>query len=172
MISGRPLFILVLALPLIAAGVYYLHIQKNPDQAQGDLFTTACITPVLGGEKNIGEACRSLQGIKETYNIDIKAVIDDRYQKMADTARRIASGELREPHIYKACIARNECAEVPLVDVDIDPAKMTAEQEAASTAFWDLAEKNKITEPVCALIPECQAMVKLEVIDYGFKADR
>ena len=168
--SARSLIILVCVLVLAAmSGAYYFHINRNGAGDQSETFTTACITPTLAGDENIGEACRSQKTIKDTYNLDVKARIDAQHKKMKETAKRIASGEMQDPQLYKACIRRDECAEVPLLAADVDSAKMTAAQEHASTAFWDLAEKDKMTEPVCDLIPECQAMVKLGVIDYGFK---
>lgn len=138
--------------------------------AQVSQFTEICVDPVLAG-KSVGEACRSLAHIRETYDLDIAAHIENRRARMAKTARGIVDGTFSDPLIYKACIARGDCEDVPLLPPDVDtsdPKKLTKEQQAISAAFWDLAEKDKMTSPVCDLIPECRAMVKLSVIDYGF----
>lgn len=154
---------------LALAGVLIFHMQKERgDSGALALFVAACVDPVLAGKDDVGEACRSLQAIRETYNVDIKAHIDARHALMKQTARRIAGGELRKPQDYERCIARDECAEVPLLPAGVDPEKMTAEERAVSEIFWDLAEQEKMTKPVCGMMPECQAMTKLKVIDYGF----
>lgn len=167
--NSRIILVSALILLAVAGGAYIFHIQKGAETAPADMFETACITPVLAGEDDIGLACLSLKTIKETYNVDAEALIDKQYKKMALTAKRIAEGQLQNPNDYKECIKRDECAEVPLLPSGIDPQKMTAEQERMSTAFWDLVEEPKITAPVCALIRECEAMVKVGVVDYGFK---
>lgn len=154
---------------LLAVGIYS-STRKDGMQTSVDPFLTACVEPALAGFE-VGQACRSIENIRATYNIDIEAQIEKKRARMAATAQRIAADELQDPLIYKACIARDECAEVPLLPpgVDIsDPSRLTKSQLEISTAFWDLAEKKKMTPSVCNLIPECRAMVKLSVINYGF----
>jgi len=159
------------AAALLLAGALFFHIIKDGAQPTPvDPFMSACVDPVLAG-RDVGEACRSIENIRATYNIDIAAQIEARRTRMAETARRIAAGELQDPLLYKACIARDECAEVPLLPPEVDtadPDKLTPAQLEISTAFWDLAEQKKMTRPVCDLIPECKAVVKLGVIKYGF----
>ena len=154
---------------LAVAGGLIFHIQKERVEASSlEPFLSACVEPVLAGKDDVGAACRSMQAITDTYNINIKGHIDARHALMKKTARRIADGELLKPQDYKACIASDQCAEVPLLPANVDPEKMTAAQRLASETFWDLAEQDNMTKPVCDLIPECQVMVKLKVIDYGF----
>ncbi len=154
---------------LAVAGALVFHMQKERVEASAlEPFLTACVEPVLAGKDDVGAACRSTQAITDTYNINIKDHIDARHALMKTTARRIADGELLKPQDYKACIVSDQCAEVPLLPANVDPEKMTAEQRLASEAFWDLVEQDRMTKPVCDLIPECQVMAKLKVIDYGF----
>lgn len=159
-----------IAMLILAGGLSFVYFKKAEPLPQADQFTEICIAPVLAG-KDVGEACRTVEHIQETYNVDIKALIENRRARLADTARRIATGELQDPLVYKACIARGDCEDVPLLPPDVDtsdPSKLTRDQLAISTAFWDLAEKDKMTKPVCDLISECRVMVKLSVVDYGF----
>lgn len=154
---------------LLLAGLGFF-VMKQGEQSPVDPFITACVEPALAGYE-VGEACRSVENIRATYNVDIEAQIEKKRARMAQTAQRIAAGELQDPLLYKACIARDECAEVPLLPPGVDTtdlSKLTKAQLEISTAFWDLAEKKKMTRPVCDLIPECRAMVKLDVIKYGF----
>ncbi len=152
----------------ISAGLIF-HMQKGRIEASAlEPFLKACVEPVLVGKDDVGEACRSTQAIADTYNVDIKGHINARHALMKTTARRIADGELLTPQAYKACIANDQCAEVPLLASNVDPEKMTAAQRVASETFWDLVEQDRMTQPVCDLIPECQVMVKLKAIDYGF----
>lgn len=154
---------------LVAAATTLFHMNDRRDRDAGlEPFLTACVAPVLAGKGDVGPACRSTQAITDVYNINIRNHIDTRHALMKATARRIANGELLKPRDYKACIASGRCAEVPLLPENIDPEKMTAEQRAVSEAFWDLAEQDVMTKAVCDLMPECQAVVKLKVIDYGF----
>ncbi len=154
---------------LALAGTLLFHIQKERVESSVlEPFLKACVEPVLAGKNDVGPACRSPQAITDTYNIDIKGHIDARHALMKTTARRIADGELLKPQDYKACIASDQCAEVPLLPADVDPEKMTPEQRLTSEIFWDLVEQDRMTKPVCDLIAECQVMVKLNVIDYGF----
>lgn len=163
-----------LGLGVLAIGFVLLQNMEKDLMTRGDtpssfhLFATACIEPVLAGKDDVGEACRSTAAIKQTYDVDIKSYIDARHDLMKKTARRIAEGDLLKPQDYKNCIAEGQCAEVPLLAANVDPEKMNAEQRAASAIFWDLAEQDKMTLPVCNALPECRVMTKLKVLDYGF----
>ncbi|QQG36173.1 MAG: hypothetical protein HYS17_11905 [Micavibrio aeruginosavorus] len=172
-ISISRIHIYVIVMLLLAGGLAGLWLSQAGLRAQGggeSRFIRECVT--APPESAVPESCRSEDAIKATYEgLDVRALIEKKRTRMASTARRIASGELQDPLRYKECIARGECAEVPLLPPDAaasDAAALTPEQQQISAAFWDLAEGDKLTAPVCEYIAECRALHKAGAIDFGF----
>lgn len=162
-------FMLLLAAGL--AGLWYAAGSALPYADAESRFMRECVE-VADNLKPLPETCRSEDSIRQAYGgLDVRVLIEKKRSRMSATARRIASGELQDPLRYKECIARGECAAVPLLPPALsgaDIAQLTPTQQQISAAFWDLAEGDMLTAPVCESIPECRVLHSSGAFDFGF----
>ncbi|MCM2344756.1 MAG: hypothetical protein NDJ24_09370 [Alphaproteobacteria bacterium] len=153
------------------SGLWYSASGFYPQAAAEGRFRRDCVEG-QGVAAAVPETCRSEYAIRAAYGgLDIRALVETKRRRMAATAHRIASGELQDPLHYKECIARGECAEVPLLPPafsKMDSAHMTPEQQKISAAFWDLVESDRLTAPICEFIAECRVLNSAKIIDFGF----
>lgn len=170
--SFSRIHIYVIMMLLLASGLAMLWFSQTGLRVSGNegRFIRECV--MVPSESAVSESCRNEAAIKAAYGgIDVRVLIEKKRARMAATARRIAQGELQDPLRYKECIARGECAEVPLLPPDVtlsETAALTPAQQQISAAFWDLAEGESLTAPICEYIAECRVLHKTGAIDFGF----
>lgn len=118
------------------------------------------------GDKAPDSSCGSVAAIRTAFGFDLLAEIENRHDRMRETAKKIAEGQLTAAG-YQDCLKAGECAAVPMLDKDIDPESAEArkpENVRISKMFWDLAEKDRLTDDVCGLIPLCAMALDKKII--------
>ncbi len=121
-----------------------------------------CVEPLRAGLA-AGEHCANLDDIRSTYHIDVKTELKAYRERMARTADQIVKGKLTKKKDYQACIARKDCAEVPLLPKDVDPDMIDPESNdhlPVRRMFWQLIDEKTLTPELCARIPLCAALTK------------
>lgn len=125
-----------------------------------------CVEPVRSGLAP-DEDCASLPAIEGKYHIDIKSELLSYRARMARTADQIAKGKLTKKKDYQSCVARKDCAEVPLLPKDVDPDSIDPESNdylPVRRMFWQLTNEKTMTPELCASIVLCAALTKTGAI--------
>lgn len=125
-----------------------------------------CVDPVRKGMA-AGENCANLSAIQSTYHIDIKKELQAYRARMARTADQISKGKITKKKEYQSCIARKDCAEVPLLPKDIDPDSIDPESNdylPVRRMFWQLTNEKTMTPELCASLVLCAALLKTGAI--------
>lgn len=125
-----------------------------------------CVEPVRATTAP-GEHCGNLEDIRKTYHVDAKAEVKAYRDRMARTADQIVKGKLGKKKDYQACIARKDCAEVPLLPKDVNPDTVDPESNdylPVRRMFWQLIDEKTVTPELCARIILCAALSKTGAI--------
>ncbi len=118
------------------------------------------------GDKAPAASCGSVEAVQTAFGFDLPAEIKISHDRMRETAKKIAGGQLTAD-AYQDCLKAGECAAVPMLDKDIDPESEEArkpENVRISQMFWDLAEKDRLTDDICGLIPLCAMALDKKII--------
>lgn len=137
---------------------YFGHFFGQPDWIR---FANQCALPALR-KQPVHSSCRDVVSIQRKYNISINDEINNFMARMQRTALRVKEGRLKSGVQYQACLAKKDCAPIPLLPENVD-AKLISDDVSQYTdvriAFWDLAERRGLTLHVCGVMILCQAMV-------------
>jgi hypothetical protein len=141
---------------------YQMWTHKNTAPPAG--FIDSCVNT----DKPNPRKCGSRESIRAHFSVDVDAAIERRRALMESTARRIASGELQRQDLYQACIARKECASVPLLPAGVAAADIAEGKAHLKTrkAFWQLAQGEALSPEICDYIDVCRAMHKAGVVTF------
>lgn len=159
-----PLLMVVMAVALLMAGYgVYMMASRAPSGTGVGAFVRACVQP----ETPRDERCRSKDGIRAAWGVDVDAAIEERRALMVATVRRMVNGELTRRGVYDACVMRGECAPVPLLPAHVDPAAVEGGNDYLETrvAFWQLSEDTPLTPEICGFMDICRAMTALGVVN-------
>lgn len=149
--------LVILALLLAGAAVFLAgRIASGPRAPSAHAFMTDCVWAATPHPQR----CGSFDAIRSRYGIDAAELIERRHNAMMMTARRLVSGELRDPARYQDCIRRGECTTIPLLPAGVKAADVagTDQHMATRTAFWQLARGRNLTPEVCAFMDICRAL--------------
>lgn len=130
-------------------------------------FNDDCVQPALVGQV-IPPKCGGLELIQEHYNIDMMSVMSIHASKMRATAKKIEAGEMQKRTSYAECIARKECATIPLLPKGVDAEKLDPNSQdyiGIRQAFWSLVNDKKMSQQACALNMMCRALVAMKAIN-------
>ncbi len=139
---------------------------KTPDWVR---FNRDCVEPVLN-DLAAPPVCSSMPRILTEYNIDVQKELRSYRSRMASTAKRIERGQIRQKKQYEDCIAKKQCAEVPLLPKHIDPETLDPGSKAhleIRQTFWQLLESRELTPSICGYILLCRVMNRTGAVDYG-----
>jgi len=126
-------------------------------------FTNDCLIPLNQGLKT-DNRCLNLSSVSTYYHLDLNAALNDYYQRMRNTARRISNGELKTKTELQQCIAQKQCALVPLLPPDVQAASIgpaSTEFLIIRKAFWSLVNDDRLKPEVCEYSLLCKAMVQM-----------
>jgi|GEM_PF-1345631 len=130
-------------------------------------FNNDCIQPALTSGL-LMDQCRTPQEIQDRYRIDIFSAMGDLKHRMQNTAKRLEQGKLSRRSEYMDCIARKECATIPLLPKGVDATKldpMSKDYIEIRQAFWSLVKDKKMSPGTCELTPICKALVQLGIVN-------
>jgi len=138
-------------LTLLFVAICLLAIFAVQEERQPKTGMTAYLD-VCADEGAPAESCGSVAAIKTAFGFDLLADINDSHDRMRETAKKIADGQLTK-EAYQECLTKKECAAVPMLDSFIDPDSKEAVR--ISRLFWHLAETDQMNDDICDLIPAC-----------------
>lgn len=142
----------VLVVAALGVASAYNTIQRDQPKTGLAAFVHDC-----GSNKHRPESCNTLDGVEAKFAIKLISEIEAVHVKTRDTAHKIAAGTLTSD-AYQACLKTGECASVPMLPTNIDPASpeaMTGENAKISKTFWAFAEKDNLDPLQCDYIPAC-----------------
>lgn len=154
----KNIIVLGAVLLVAVAGVYsaYGTIARDQVKTGLDAFAHEC-----AGNRDRPESCANLAAAEAKFSMQLIAEIDVLHGKIRDTAHKIAAGTLTDS-AYQDCLKTNECAEVPMLPKNVDPASpvaQTGDNATISKTFWAFAEKDKLDPLQCDFIPACRVAV-------------
>ncbi len=123
-------------------------------------FDEECYRPALTGGV-FSENCKTKEAINAVYRLPIMQTIEDRFQLMKATAKRVVDKSLATKADYDLCVADGSCAQIPLLPAAADVSKMvplSEDYKDIRTAFWMYVDKEKLTIGACEAMPLCKAM--------------
>lgn len=124
-------------------------------------FDKECYKPALTGGA-FSPNCKTKDLVTTTYRLPIMQFIDQRFQLMKTTAKRVNDKGLTTKVMYDTCVSDGSCAQIPLLPAAVvDPTLITPvseEYKDIRNAFWLLVDKDKLTIGACEAIPLCKAM--------------
>lgn len=128
-----------------------------------------CLEPLVAGSAPESDSCASLAAMQQKYKIDALGLLTAYHDKMKATAKKINQGELKTAGEYAACIARKECATIPLLPAGVKANAIDSNSNKdyydIRKAYWSLVKDEKLTPEVCGFIPLCAALGKAKLID-------
>lgn len=116
----------------------------------------------------VPQQCKTLQGIRDAYGLNIQDVMDEHYAKMKKTARLIADGKMTNKRIYERCVAQKNCAIVPLLPATVENEDLVAQSTDfmdLRQAFWSLVEDENLSRSVCDYMTLCNLLVRMGAIN-------
>lgn len=126
-------------------------------------FNYDCFEPALT-DQQAGPACNSANQIQNTYNIDIRSLIDNYYQKMKYTAQQIETKTFNDISQFETCLRDRQCVMIPLLPPEVDENQaQSREYLSIRKQFWSLIEDDAISSENCEYMDLCRAMRNLGV---------
>lgn len=143
-------------------------VQMQPAGYAADLdrFYDECIRHTLDASE-IFVTCQTVESIQDAYKVDAMRYLDAHLALMIETARRVERGDFLTQEAYDACVARGECALIPLIpENQRERIGRDEDLQRKSRLFWHLIDRGTLTAGICSEMEVCQALYKIGLVDF------